>query len=395
LAKTPPALVEPALLVWARNSIGYELHEAAMKLRIMPERLAAWESGDAAPTVAQLRRIANLYKRPLAVFYLSEPPVDFQALRDFRRLPDAATGKLSPELNVAIRRARFQQEGLIELREITGESLKDAPRLGERPRDAEAVGRAARELMSVPFEMQRTWGDEREALYGWIEALEELDVLVLHAQKIDTAEVRGFSISAPKAPAIVLNGADWIRPRIFTLLHEFAHILLNNTGLCDLHERRPDKASGDVEVFCNQVAAAALLPADEFRSGLPSTPGGGRWPDASLRGLSVRYGVSAEVVLRRLYSLDLTTWDYLEEKRREWRQAFDAFRSTQKDRKQKGGPDRAVMRVRDLGPAYIRTALDAYHRDAINASDLSRYLDVKLNHLPKLEAALARRESRE
>ena len=45
--------------------------------------------------------------------------------------------------------------------------------------------------------------------------------------------------------------------------------------------------------------------------------------------------------------------------------------------------------VRDLGRGFIESALDAYYRRAITGSDLSEYLEIKLNGLPKLEAELA------
>jgi hypothetical protein len=47
------------------------------------------------------------------------------------------------------------------------------------------------------------------------------------------------------------------------------------------------------------------------------------------------------------------------------------------------------MKVRDLGRGFIESALDAYYSRAITGSDLSEYLEIKLNGLPKLEAELA------
>lgn len=43
----------------------------------------------------------------------------------------------------------------------------------------------------------------------------------------------------------------------------------------------------------------------------------------------------------------------------------------------------------DFGRDFIESALDAYYRRAITGSDLSEYLAMKLNGLPKLEAELA------
>lgn len=88
-----------------------------------------------------------------------------------------------------------------------------------------------------------------------------LDVLVLQVQAISVLEMRGFSISGDVLPVVVLNGGDPPRGRIFTLMHEFAHVLLSAAGVCDVLPRRAIRAPADeVEVFCNRVAAAILMP---------------------------------------------------------------------------------------------------------------------------------------
>lgn len=55
MARTPDALIRPELLVWARQSAGFGLDAAAAKLQVFAERLRTWESGEARPTIAQLR----------------------------------------------------------------------------------------------------------------------------------------------------------------------------------------------------------------------------------------------------------------------------------------------------------------------------------------------------
>lgn len=82
---------------------GYTLGAAAGKLGVEPGTWRAWEQGSARPTVAKLREAAALFKRPLAISYLPEPPRDYQPLRDFRRLPDAEIGRLSLKLVTAVR----------------------------------------------------------------------------------------------------------------------------------------------------------------------------------------------------------------------------------------------------------------------------------------------------
>jgi transcriptional regulator with XRE-family HTH domain len=67
------------MLVWARKTASLTQEEASVALDVPLERLQAWEKerNDQTPTVNQLKRMAERYKRPLSVFYLSAPPKDF------------------------------------------------------------------------------------------------------------------------------------------------------------------------------------------------------------------------------------------------------------------------------------------------------------------------------
>lgn len=81
------ALVKPALLIWARERAGFHLEEAAAKLDLDVQRLQSWTEGRNRPSIAQPRKVGAIYKRPLAVFFLSQPPQGFDQPREFRRLP--------------------------------------------------------------------------------------------------------------------------------------------------------------------------------------------------------------------------------------------------------------------------------------------------------------------
>lgn len=396
MARTPDAFVEPALLRWARESAGFDFEAASQKAGVSADRVAGWEAGTARPTVAQLRKLADLYKRPLAIFYLPEPPRDFMPLRDYRRLPDTEVGKLSPRLTATIRRARAVRDAALELRDEADEPIAPAPRLTTDSDDPEALGAATRELLGVSLSTQFAWRDAGRALNGWIDAVSRLDVLVLQAQSIPIDEMRGFSITEDRLPVIVLNGSDFPNGRTFTLLHEVGHLLFNAGGVCDaLPRRRPRGPTDEVEVLCNQVAAATLMPASAFRSeglvrrGAPD----GWWEEDAVAALAARYSVSREAIVRRLYTLGLTTWDYLQTKQAEYRAAYEAYREEQRRRRQQeergGGPGFYRMKVRDLGRPFIESALDAYHRRAITGSDLSEFLEIKVSQVPRLEAELA------
>ena len=77
--------------------------------------LEEWESGRDVPSLAELRKLEEAYKRPLAVFFLTEPPLKFDAQREFRRLAGIKPGKESPkllqELGWAVVRREIAKDG--------------------------------------------------------------------------------------------------------------------------------------------------------------------------------------------------------------------------------------------------------------------------------------------
>src|SRR5258705_9744938 len=102
-----PTLITPVLLVWARETIGLSISEAANKANVKYEVLEEWERGEQRPTIPQLRKLGEVYKRPLSVFFLSAPPKGFDPQREFRRLPGVTPENESPELRLALRTALY------------------------------------------------------------------------------------------------------------------------------------------------------------------------------------------------------------------------------------------------------------------------------------------------
>ena len=119
------ARVKPEILTWARESAGFDLDEVASVTGF--SKVAEWESGELRPTINQLRALARKYKRPLAVFYLHEPPVDFQAISDFRRRPGEGMKRMSAQLHLQVRAAQERREIALDLLSEVGEA---APKLG-------------------------------------------------------------------------------------------------------------------------------------------------------------------------------------------------------------------------------------------------------------------------
>lgn len=222
--------VEGPVLLWARVSAGISIDDASSKVQVEPRLLALWESGEARPSIAQLRKLAAAYHRPLAVFFLAEPPEEFDALRDFRRFDPETQEPATPELVYEIRHAQARRLNAIGLFEDLDEPAPspDLTLNRDDPFQTSAAMLRAFLAPSPPTELRIKPG--YPALNYWRSLAEAQGVLVFQARGIAPKEARGFSINERPLPCVVLNIKDAPTGRLFTLLHELAHIGLQQGG---------------------------------------------------------------------------------------------------------------------------------------------------------------------
>lgn len=387
MSRSIPALIRPVLLVWAREKAGLRTEEAAAKLRIPAKRLLEWERGEERPSIAQLRKLGGLYKRPLALFFLPEPPHDFDPQREFRRLPGVMPQNESPELRQALRLALFRREAARDLYERLAEPVPEIRTAAHPDEDSEAVGQRIRNVLGITWQTQLEWPSAYAALNAWRSAIERLGVLVLQTGDVDLGEMRGTGIPHGPVRVILLNNADAPHGRIFTLIHEFAHILLTNGGhRASAIEERRHAEDQRLERASNAFAAAALMPRQEFLAEAAARPAAFEGDDTALRHFANRIKLSPEAILRRLVSLHRVPATLYQEKRRAW-QRHPWYSPPQGE----GGPSIEVRVISGVGRPFVSLVLEAYHRNAVSSADVADYLGVKLKYVDKLAQELAAR----
>jgi Zn-dependent peptidase ImmA (M78 family)/DNA-binding XRE family transcriptional regulator len=377
------ALVEPELLVWARKSSGLTEEQAAGKLKISIEKLLEWEGGKKRPSISQLRRISALYKRPIAVFYLSETPKTFAPLKDFRRIPGPLETRNDSQINYEVRRAEYRREVALDLYEDLDIPIPKFAYRIKLSQDPEDAGEVLRDAIGISVNEQAQWSDDYQALNAWKMGIEKLGILVFQASRIQVEDMRAFSIGKFPLPAIILNAKDLPRPRIFSVFHEMSHLMLHEPGICDIEEEYHRAADEQkVEVFCNHVAGAALMPKTSLlKDRLVDRHKGKAWDDNDLATLAKTYNTSREAVLRRLLILGRTTVDFYKERRKAFLNEYEAIR---KDKKT-GIVLPHVKAISNCGLGFVRLVLNGYLQEKITASDLSEFLDLRLKHLGKIQ----------
>jgi len=398
VAASIPALVEPSVLRWARESIDLSPVAASRKIGVPDDRVAAWESGEEQPTIAQLRKAAAVYRRSLGVFFLSVPPKDFDTLRDFRRHEGAAAGAWSPGLHEEYRRAHAQRERALALYELEDVEPPSSwrPALLPSSSDEELATVARRALLDIsPLPLPSGSATVYDHLNTWATALETAGTLVMATARggVLPSEMRALSLYFDVLPVIVVNGADVPRGRLFSLMHEYAHLLLHTGGLCDTitdaHATTPDR---QLEARCNGIAAAILMPRaavlarPEVRARVHARDS---WDYSSLAAAAAPFGVSAEAMLRRLLTLNRVDPAFYRARREE----FLARYEEEEGRQQTSGGDWYRNTVRDLGKGYVRLVASAYKRRVIDAYTASTYLDVKVGQIDRLAETAALRSA--
>lgn len=370
------ALVSPKILVWARETASLSLVEAAKKASISLATLELAEHGAGHVSTAQLDKLANAYKRPLAAFYLPEPPEFPTALPDFRRLPGGAGREVSPGLTLELRRARQRREETLKL---ANELEEDLPKFAIRFSLDDSVGLVAttlRQALNVSLDTQRTWRSSDKALKAWKTAVERSGVLVFEMSRVPVSEVRGVAINYDTLPVIILNGADEPSARTFSLFHELAHIGLGvsaiddgsdaQLGLND-HERR-------VEIFCNAVAAEILVPESAIRTLIDRVPDAGAVEE--IVSTAKAFSVSRDVIARRLLTLGRIGSQRYSELQEQFRIDYAAF-LVEKKKKSSGAPSPTVIQARNLSRTLSRLALNAYEQDQLSLNGVSEILGVR------------------
>ena len=370
------ALVSPKILVWARQTAGLSLTDAAKKASISPVTLQCAENGERHISTTQLENLANVYKRPLAAFYLAEPPESPADLPDFRRLPGGGGRVISSGLTLEVRRARQRRDETIKLANELDEELPSFAVDFSLEDPVVQVADRLRKTLGVSLDAQRGWRSSDKALKAWKTAVERAGVLVFEMSRVPVSEVRGVAIHYDTLPIIVLNGADEAAARTFSLFHELVHIGLGVSAIDD----GSDTAQGltpqerKVEVFCNAVAAEVLVPASTIRAFVE------RIPDADsveqIAAMAKAFSVSRDVIARRLLTIGRVGSQRYAELQDQFRTDFLAYQSERK-KKSSGAPRPEVIQARNLSRTLSRLALSAYEQDHLSLNGVSEILGLR------------------
>lgn len=388
--------VNPEILQWARETIGFTLEQATKKLSLNDargisavDRLISLETGDVEPTRSMLVKMAKQYRRPLLTFYMSTPPRKGDRGQDFRTLNlDDASGS-APLLDALIRNIDARQSMVRSALEDDAdvESLDFVGSM-EMASGVSAIQESIRSTIGVSLAEFRAEQSPELAFALLRSKVEAVGVFVLlmsnlgsYHTSIDLEAYRGFTLADDIAPFIVINDQDSRAAWSFTLLHELTHLWLGQTGVGGARVVRA------IEQFCNDVAGQFFLPEQELAQLDVDDSIAIDQSIASVSEFAGQRNVSSSLVAYQLYrmgSISEATWNYLSSA---FRDLWLGHRSEQREsaRTQEGsGPDYYVVRRHRIGTALISLVSRTMAEGSMTTSQAGTVLGVNAKNVHNL-----------
>ncbi|MEW5937361.1 MAG: XRE family transcriptional regulator [Candidatus Thermoplasmatota archaeon] len=375
--------VKPEVFRWLRVSSGWSIEDVSKRLKTSVEVVCAIESGERPATLRQLKDLSLAYKHPIASFFLSEPIEEPPLPKDYRMLPERKD-IFDRKTIYAIKRARNLQEIGAELSKNIDYAIQPRVERTTAQEKPDVLAAKYRDRFGLTEERQRGYKNPYELFNDLRDVFEDMNILVFQFP-MPVEDARGFALTDKTPNVIVVNSKDGIEARLFSLMHEFGHILLGETviDLPDISIRYRDS----IEQWCNEFASTFLLPRDLAKKIFKSEER--RLTDKkTLNSLSYRYKVSKAMLLYNMLKLNFIT-------RQEYEDTLDRYKPKESEPKveeegegeeeKKGGGIPADRRcLSELGIKFVSIVANNYDRNYITYTDVLTYLSIKSRNFDKI-----------
>ena len=235
------------------------------------ELLCAWKDGVKVPTYNQIEKISKASGIPLGYFFLKTPPVEDTSFVEYRTVDSAELSNPSRNLIDIMHDMEIIQDWLRNELSIIGDNNLQFVGAIDNHVNQKIFADYVRELLQIEinwYEQNHTAEENFRLLRNQISTI---GVMVMMSgivgsnthRPLDTNEFRAFALVDEKAPLIFINSNDSINGKLFSLLHEFAHICLGENSLFNDRFGSATNVSS-VETLCNALAAEILVPQSIF-----------------------------------------------------------------------------------------------------------------------------------
>lgn len=233
--------------------------------------LNKWMAGEKTPTFNQVESISKKTGIPFGYFFLKEPPEEDTYLLEFRTVDSIELETPSRNLLDTIHDMELIQDWLRE--DFLYKGIDPLYFVGAK--DAKSAVDDFAKYNRAILGLDLKWflhGHSADDSFRYIrEAISDVGVTVMMSgivgnntrRSLSINEFRAFALIDEVAPLIFINSNDSYNGRLFSLLHEFNHIVLGENSF--YNDRYSSQWSvSKREELCNAVAAEILVPNQLF-----------------------------------------------------------------------------------------------------------------------------------
>lgn len=336
----------PQILDWVRTKMLLENNVDTYVL----ERLKIWKTGEKIPTFHQIQEVSRKTHIPFGYFFLEVPPEEECEILKYRTVDRRGVREPSRNLRDVIDMMTDIQEWMAEYQENSGQEPVPFVGCDQKEKDPDIIAGHIREDLKLKKEWMENCSQASEA-FGLIRSqLEEKGILVMMSgivgnqtrRKLNIEEFRAFTLIDPYAPLIFINGCDSENGKLFSILHETAHIWMGNNSF---YNEAPWYEEGikEPEVICNAVTAEILTPEEIFLK---------KWQEYRTNTtdkaeiLSKYFNCSQFVIIRRASDLGLISAEKYHKLTETMKQQYQRWRDDRKREKNAGGNYYSTMKSR-------------------------------------------------
>lgn len=371
--------LNPNILEWVLNSMPNDSHDSPTF-----QTVKQWLDGVKKPTFNQVEDISSKTHIPFGYFFLEKPPVEHLEIVEFRTVDSLELEKPSRDLIDTI-------DAMVDVQDWMSDYLKNnefekVPFIGKYKGSTNynVIVDDIRATLQLEIDWFRKCRDSAGTFNYLKKRLSKAGVIVNQNSLVgnnthrvlDYREFRAFTLIDEYAPLIFINASDYKNAKVFSLMHEAAHLWLGVDSLFNLPSNN-DSIVNRVEQICNAVAAEILVPSELLKDA---------WNPFELLTkqidrLSKYFRVSRSVVLRKALDNKLIGKETYDKE-------IGNIESIVKKKSGKSNPDYNVVLASKWDPRFVVSLFDAASVGQMPYNDLYSLTGTNSNTFSKLHSKM-------
>lgn len=259
--------VKPEIIKWVLREI--EFADVPKQVGL---QLQSWLSGEKTPTFHQVESISKKTHIPFGYFFLNDPPKQECDIVEYRTINSVSVEKPSRDLIDTVNKMSDIQEWMSDYNRLEGNDPYDyVGRFFNKIESVATVVADIRQELGLPNDWYVKVGSSSDSFRFLRKHISDIGVIVMTNgvvgnnthRKLNVKEFRAFTKIDKFAPLIFINTCDTDNGKVFSVLHELAHIWIGEDNFYNEPYSSFGKGSKK-ETFCNSVASELLVPKGDF-----------------------------------------------------------------------------------------------------------------------------------